>query len=117
MTANLREANLKGANLQGADLTEADLQETDLGDANLQGTQLFQADLQSAYLVGANLDGVRNLTQARLDKANGDDRTKLPDGLTRPAHWSKAERSEGQPAQPDAPGNAPEAGGAPGSDK
>jgi hypothetical protein len=28
-----------------------------------------------------------------LDAAKGDDQTVLPDGLTRPAHWAKAEGS------------------------
>ena len=46
---------------------------------------------------GATLMGATNLTQEQLDVANGDDRTVLPDRLTRPAHWSKAEGSEGQP--------------------
>jgi hypothetical protein len=43
-------------------------------------------------LVGARLVGARNLTQDQLDAANGDDRTQLPDGLTRPTHWPKARR-------------------------
>jgi hypothetical protein len=42
----------------------------------------------------------------------------LPAGLTRPAHWAKAEGSEGQAAaQPDAAEGAPAEEGAPGSDK
>ena len=47
-------------------------------------------------LQGANLWGARNLTQEQLDGANGDDRTMLPEGLTRPAHWSRSEGNEGQ---------------------
>jgi Pentapeptide repeats (8 copies) len=89
------------------------LQGADLGLANLEG-----ADLQGANLQGADLQEARNLTQEQLDAAEGDDRTQLPAGLTRPARWSKAEGNEGQPAaQPDGSGRAPAAGGAPGSDK
>jgi hypothetical protein len=69
-------------------------------------------------LVGARLGGARNLTQDQLDAANGDDRTQLPDGLTRPAHWSKAEAPEGpSTVQPNDTGRAPGTAGAPGPDK
>ena len=44
----------------------------------------------------ANLQYASNLTQEQLDAANGDDQTQLPEGLTRPAHWSKSEGNEGQ---------------------
>ena len=67
---------------------------------------------------GADLMGATNLTQEQLDKANGDDRTVLPDGLTRPVHWAKAKAPETPPAaQPDAAGRAPATAGAPGSGK
>ena len=33
----------------------------------------------------------RNLTQEQIDKVVGDDRTKLPDHLQHPAHWSKGD--------------------------
>jgi len=31
----------------------------------------------------------RAITQAQLDTAIGDERTQIPDHLTRPAHWTK----------------------------
>ena len=66
-----------GANLQGAKLDFADLQGTNLVRANLQGANLWGADLQ-----GANLQDAKALTKEQLDPACGDDKTKLPVGLT-----------------------------------
>ena len=116
--ANLQGAELAHANLQGSILVSTDLQKTRLGRANLQGADLKGANLQGADLKGANLQGARNLTQVQLGATNGNSRTVLPDGLARPAHWSKAERQEGHPAaQPDDAGQAPAKERAPGSDK
>jgi hypothetical protein len=65
---------------------------------------------------GHNIDGPKGAVM--LDAAKGDDQTVLPDGLTQPAYWSKAEENEGPPAaQPDHTGHAPAAGDAPGSAK
>jgi uncharacterized protein YjbI with pentapeptide repeats len=75
--ANLRAANLRGAYLIGADLGRADLRQADL----------TGADLRDADLGGADLTGALFLTQAQLDAARGDERTRLPAGRTRPAHW------------------------------
>jgi hypothetical protein len=36
-------------------------------------------------------EGAKNLTQEQLEAAIGDERTRLPEGLARPEHWSKAE--------------------------
>jgi hypothetical protein len=111
--ANLQVATLISVNLQGAVLTFANLQGANLGGTNLEGADLFAVDLRGAFLWGA-----RNLTQEQLYAAIGDDRTRLPAGLTRPAHWAKAEGHEGPPAaQPDDGGRPPAAAGAPGPDK
>ena len=110
---NLQYANLERADLQGAYLTRADLQGANLEDANLQGAYLGRTNLKDAYLMGTDLQGAKDLTQEQLISAFGDYRTKLPAGLTRPAHWR-----EGQPApQPDGAERAPPAADAPGSDK
>jgi uncharacterized protein YjbI with pentapeptide repeats len=45
--------------------------------ADLAGARLDGADLTDAFLTGA-----MGLTQAQLDQACGDGRTKLPPGLT-----------------------------------
>ncbi|MEV1023799.1 pentapeptide repeat-containing protein [Streptomyces sp. NPDC050264] len=81
--ARLRDANLRGAALRGALLIAADLTGADLRFADLIG-----ADLRDARLDGADLTGSIFLTQAQLNAARGDHATKLPPGLTRPAHWA-----------------------------
>jgi uncharacterized protein YjbI with pentapeptide repeats len=61
-------------------------------DAHLEGAFLSEAHLEGAFLKdahleGANLMGANGLTQAQIDAAFGNAATKLPEGLTRPAHW------------------------------
>jgi uncharacterized protein YjbI with pentapeptide repeats len=101
--ANLERAFLQGAHLEGADLSGAHLQGATLATAHLEqaalgGAQLEGIFLNRAHLEGADLSRVEGLTQERIDPAYGDAATKLPEGLTRPAHWT-------QPA----PGAAPAA--------
>ena len=74
--------DLRGASLRGAVLVGADLQ-----GADLRGADLIGADLRGADLRGADLRGCLFAVQQQLDAARGDDRTRLPDGLRRPAHW------------------------------
>ncbi|MEF3311597.1 pentapeptide repeat-containing protein [Paenibacillus sp. GYB004] len=81
--ANLRGADLRAANLRGAYLIAANLKGADLRAADLIG-----ADFRDADLSGANLTGSIYLTQAQLNAAKGDARTKLPPSLVRPAHWT-----------------------------
>ncbi|WP_233515544.1 pentapeptide repeat-containing protein [Marinitenerispora sediminis] len=80
--ARLRGADLRGANLRGAYLIAADLRGADLRTADLIG-----ADLRDADLRGADLTGGIFLTQPQLDSARGDAETRLPEALSRPAHW------------------------------
>ncbi|MCM3767675.1 pentapeptide repeat-containing protein [Neobacillus niacini] len=80
--AKLRKADLRGANLRGALLIAADLREADLRFADMIG-----ADLRDTNLSGADLTGCVFLTQAQLNAAQGDGRTKLPPHLRTPDHW------------------------------
>lgn len=80
--ADLRKADLRGASLRGAYLIGADLREADLRQADVIG-----ADFRTADLRGADLTGAIFLIQSQLDAARGDERTKLPSSMTRPAHW------------------------------
>lgn len=77
--ADLRRANLRGAGLIGTILRAADLREADLTGADMRG----------ADLAGARLDTAIFLTQAQIDSATGDARTRLPASLARPAHWAE----------------------------
>ncbi|MFF9156314.1 pentapeptide repeat-containing protein [Streptomyces sp. NPDC014846] len=76
--ADLREASLRGALLIAADLTGADLRGADMIGADLRDADLSDADLTDAFF----------LTQPQLDGARGNAATRLPDALTRPAHWT-----------------------------
>ncbi len=82
--AQLQEADLSGAELQNADLTGTNFQGANLARANMQGAYLYEAELQNAYLWAADLTGSRDLTQAQLDVACVNEKTKLPPGLKRP---------------------------------
>jgi uncharacterized protein YjbI with pentapeptide repeats len=64
--------------LLGADLREADLRQADL----------LGADLRGADVSGARLDETLFLTQPQVQAARGDDATRVPGVLTRPAHWT-----------------------------
>src|SRR5262245_17158040 len=77
--ANLAHARLKGANLSGANLSHARLDHADLS----------EVELSAATLTGANLKDARNLTQAQIDTAYGDEKTLLPEDLAMPARWRK----------------------------
>jgi uncharacterized protein YjbI with pentapeptide repeats len=79
----LRGADLRGANLRGAYLIGADLRGADLRTADLIG-----ADLRGADLRGADLTAALFVTQAQLESARGDARTRLPGSLRPPLHWS-----------------------------
>lgn len=69
--ANLRQASLKRADLSGANLFDAKLDAADFSGAVLSSTSLKNADLSRA----------KGLTQAQLDLACGDAKTRLPAGL------------------------------------
>jgi uncharacterized protein YjbI with pentapeptide repeats len=81
--ARLAGADLRGADLRGALLIGADLREADLRLADATG-----ADLRGARVHGARLDASLFLTRVQVAGARGDDRTTLPEGLARPAHWT-----------------------------
>ena len=81
-----RLVQLKGAQLRGALLIAADLSEQDLTDADLLG-----ADLRDADLTAADLHEALFLTQSQVNSTRGDERTRLPDHLHRPAHWRRAD--------------------------
>jgi uncharacterized protein YjbI with pentapeptide repeats len=91
--ARLRKANLLGAQLWKANLTMAYLEEANLTLALLNNTKLIYAHLEganlsSAHLRGADLESAEGLTQAQLDAARGDRKTRLPDGMKRPTSWT-----------------------------
>lgn len=108
--ANLVHSFLNGTNLVKASLYEADLSRAVLLDVDLAGARLIEANFSHARLVGTNLSGAdlgfsagdstlsadlssadlagaEGLTQEQVDAARGNEATKLPQGLSRPASW------------------------------
>ncbi len=98
--ADLTGNDLRGADLAGASLRGAYLIGTDLSGADLRTADFTGADLRGARLNGADLSGSIFLTQAQLDAARGDQETKLPPSMTRPAHWLQDQRPTSRPASP-----------------
>ncbi|MDN7240561.1 pentapeptide repeat-containing protein [Planococcus sp. N028] len=86
MGAKLKNADLRGMNLRGVFLIAADLRGADMRHTDLIGADLRDADLSSADLTGAIF-----LTQAQVNSAMGDSKTKLPPALDAPRHWLKSE--------------------------
>ena len=76
-------AELGGPSYRGALLLAADLRDRDLHRADLLG-----ADLRDADLRGSDLSTTLFLTQPQVTAARGDAATRLPERLTRPAHWA-----------------------------
>ena len=54
---------------------------------NLTNYDLCGADLRDKDLSGANLSKSIFLTQAQINSARGDAKTKLPPMITRPFYW------------------------------
>ncbi|TKJ18353.1 pentapeptide repeat-containing protein [Blastococcus sp. CCUG 61487] len=82
---DLRREDLRGAGLRGAYLIGADLRGVDLGTADLLGTDLRATDVR-----GADLSRCLFLTRPQLEAARGDDDTRIPPELDRPASWRAA---------------------------
>jgi len=100
--AQLACKNLVGLNLTGADLRDADLRYSDLRRADFRGADLTGAKLVRAILYQANLQETRGLTQEQLHHAEGDESTKLPRGMRRPAHWKLSGDRQSPIAEPSA---------------
>jgi uncharacterized protein YjbI with pentapeptide repeats len=86
--AILRKSDLRSSDLQRAVLDGADLCRADLSGADLRGASLASAFLKRTDLAGADLSTARGLTAAQIREALGDDRTRLPENIERPAAWA-----------------------------
>ena len=100
---HLNGASLMGTHFEGAGLAHADLTGTDLRGAHLEGAYLVGADLGGANLGGAHLNRA-NMQGADLSKtdnleklehANGDRTTMLPEGMEAPAWWGNLPNASG----------------------
>lgn len=77
--ANLMNTQFKRADMRRMNLRHAKLQDTDFTRADLSYSDLQFADLTHANLMAMDLSSV-NLLGAKLDKAQFNDHTRLPDG-------------------------------------
>jgi len=80
--ANLRKACLVGVSLRGVLLIGANLTEADMRRAEFIGV-----DMRDANLSGADLSDALFLTQAQINSAIGNKKTRLPSHLNMPSHW------------------------------
>jgi len=120
--ADLSDAFLTNANLRGAHLEEADLSGTWLAGAvlstgaelaedgqwrsiegaHLRGTRFgrligilpTRAHLEGTHVKGVDLSLAIGLVQSQVDQAVGDEETRLPEGLTRPASWTSPSKGD-----------------------
>jgi uncharacterized protein YjbI with pentapeptide repeats len=83
--ADLRDVNAYGALFTSANFTGADLTNATLVGAYLQGAKMSGANLSGANFSGAEMDRASGLTQSQLNKACGDDSTRLPGGMRIPS--------------------------------
>lgn len=81
---NLRNKDLIGGNLTGALLIGANLQNQDLSGAIIIG-----ADMRDSDIRGCNMENTMYLTQAQINSARGNSKTKLPPFIERPSYWQK----------------------------
>ena len=92
--ANLVRANLSRGVFVGTDFTAAKFDSADLTKAQFQSGQFQNAEFGSAIFIdtkldnanfsGANMSAVQGLKQAQLDVACGNEKTRLPVGLSLP---------------------------------
>jgi len=82
--ANLTNSKLENANFSRADLTRGVFTDSDFNNARFDNANLTDAKLDNANFSGANLSTAQGLKQAQLDVACGDERTRLPVGLSMP---------------------------------
>ncbi len=80
--ANLSNASLIGSDLRGASFISAELSYAWLDSANFEGATLYKA-----YAHETDFSKCENLTQEQLDVMFCGIEVKIPDDLSRPAHW------------------------------
>ena len=83
-------ADMRDVEAYGAVFSSSNFSRADLTNASLVGTYLEGANFSGANLVGTNLSGASllratGLTQAQLNRACGDEATRLPGSLRIPA--------------------------------
>ncbi len=75
-------SDFKGAQFDNANLTGAQFQSSQFQNAQFGSAILLDARLDNSDFSGANMSAVQGLKQAQLDVACGDEKTRLPVGLS-----------------------------------
>lgn len=79
--------DFKRANLDESDFSMSLLVAANLEGCSLQGTSFLGADLRDANIKDADMSKSIFLTQMQLNSAKGNEHTKIPESLSRPASW------------------------------
>lgn len=79
--------NMKRKNLTGQDFSMSLLLAANLEQADLRGANFLGADLRDANLCNTDLSQCLFLTQIQMNSARGNQNTKIPSYLCRPASW------------------------------
>jgi uncharacterized protein YjbI with pentapeptide repeats len=82
--ADLRDVEAYGGVFSGSHFSGADLTNANFVGAHLDGASFSGANLSGVNFSGASMRGATGLTQGRLDRACGDEATRLPGGLSIP---------------------------------
>lgn len=77
-------SDFKGAQFDNANLTGAHFQSGQFQNAQFGSAILINTQLHDSNFSGANMSAVQGLKQAQLDVACGDEKTRLPVGLSLP---------------------------------
>ena len=80
--------NLAGQDFSGLSVRGQFLLATNLSNSRLRGVNFLGADLRDCQLAGADLTDALFLTQAQVNAAQGNAKTRLPERLLRPSHWA-----------------------------
>jgi len=78
------DANFKGADFDKANLTGAQFESSQFQNVSFGQANLLDAIFEKADFSGADMSTVEGLKQAQLDASCGDDKTRLPVGLSLP---------------------------------
>lgn len=81
---DLRDVNAYGGVFGGASFARADLTHASFVGAFLEGANFAGANLSGVNFSGAEMDRAKGLSQGQLNRACGDDSTRLPRGLSIP---------------------------------
>ena len=79
--------NFKKVNLDGKDFSMSLMIAANLTGCSLKKTNFLGADIRDANVKDTDLSESIFLTQMQINSAIGNKNTRLPDNLSRPAHW------------------------------